>query len=1061
MRINFIIFSSSGYLTKALGSLMMFFMWSVVAQAQESMITGKVTDVDDTALPGVNVILKGTTVGTVTDIEGNYRLNVPQDAKALVFSFIGYAQKEVSINNQSTINVQLSEDVTQLSEVVVTALGIEREGRGLGYSVQEIEGGSITKAREVNVVNSLSGRVAGVQVSGASGNMGGSSRILIRGANSVAGNNQPLFVVDGVPLDNSNFTSTDQARGSGGYDYGNMAQDINPDDIESISVLKGPSAAALYGTRAANGVILITTKSGEGQKGIGVSVNSSVTMDNVYILPNYQNEYGGGNGPFPQDGGEDIVYTGYDESWGPRLDGRLVRQWYSFFEDDPNYGQATPWVAHPNNIEDFFNTGVTLNNNVALTGGNDNANFRLSYSNITQDFVLPNSELDRNTFSFNGSSKLTDKFTASVTANYVSSKAKGRPGTGYDGNNVMQQFNQWSQRQMDMDQLSNYVTVDGIQRSWNLNDPPSDLSPRYSDNPYWTRYKNYQNDSRQRLYGNLTLSYEFTDWLSLTGRVMTDYYTDRREERIAIGSQSISEYQEGVREVQETNADLILNFDKRLSDDFSLTAFLGGNIRYNTYNRNVGTTQGGLNVPEFYNLANSASSVLVDDYFEERQINSVFGSASVGFKDMLYADFTLRNDWSSTLPEDNNSYLYPSVSGSFVFSELMNSSFLSFGKIRAGWAQVGNDTDPFRLGITYAPKESFGSDPRFTVPNALNNPNLRPEQTSSWEVGADLRFFNDRVGLDVTYYNSVSTDQIFTVDVTAATGYGSQIINAGEVTNQGVEVQLRATPISIENGFQWDIVVNWAKNENEIVELAPGIETYTLVNAPFSVSVVAKENEPYGSIMGFDFVYDGNGNKVINPSGTFATTAEQVPLGNAMPDWTGGISNTFSFKGITASVLVDGRKGVDIFSISNMFGKYSGMFEETVADNVRELGVIAEGVVNVGTAENPQYEPNTTRLSAPEFFASLYGRDAAHVYDGSFIKLREASLGYTLPNSIVDNTPFRNVTLSVVGRNLALLYKNIPHLDPENTLSSGNIQGIEGAQLPSIRSWGFNLSFNL
>ena len=1063
MRIISMNVSSSGSFTKVLGSLMMYFLLSGVAQAQERTISGKVTSMEEgEALPGVNVIVQGTALGTVTDIEGNYNLNVPQDANTLVFSFIGYVQEEVEIGNRTTIDVQMQTDITQLSEVVVTALGIEREERALGYAVQEIEGETLTKAREVNMVNSLSGRIAGVQVSGASGNMGGSSRILIRGVNSVAGNNQPLFVVDGVPLDNSNFTSTDQERGAGGYDYGNMAQDINPDDIASISVLKGPSAAALYGTRAANGVILITTKSGEGQRGIGVSVNSSVTIDNVYILPDYQDEYGGGNGPFSQYEGEDIAYTAFDESWGPRLDGRPVRQWYSFYEGDPDFGQATPWVAHPDNVRDFFETGVTLNNNVALSGGNENSSFRLSYTNVTQNFVLPNSELDRNTLNFSGSTKFTDKFTASISANYVVNEALGRSGTGYDGNNVMQQLNQWSHRQMDMDKLRVYETTEGIHRTWNIGGPTS-LAPYYSDNPYWTRYKNYQNDDRERLFGNLTLKYDFTEWLSLTGRVMTDFYTDRREERIAVGSQAISEYSEGIREVTETNADLILNFDRRLSEDFSLNAFVGGNIRINSYHRNVGTTQGGLNVPDFYNLNNSASSVLIDDYFEERQINSVFGSASVGFRDMVYADFTLRNDWSSTLPVDDNAYLYPSVSGSFVFSELgplQTSGILSFGKLRAGWAQVGNDTDPYRLGITYVPKESFGADPRFTVPNDLNNPNLRPEKTNSWEVGADLRFFSDRVGLDVTYYSSVSTDQIFTVDISGTTGYGAQIINAGEVTNKGVELQLRATPVVTDN-FQWDLIVNWARNRNEIVELAPGIETYTLANAPFSVSVVAREGEPYGAIMGFDFVYDDEGNKVINPSGTYAVTSEQVPLGNAMPDWTGGITNTFSFRGVTASVLIDGRKGVDIFSISNMFGKYSGMLQETVDNNVRELGIIAEGVVNVGTPENPQYEPNTTRLAAIDYFQGLYGRDAAHVYDGSFIKLREVTLGYTLPAGLLENTPFRNVTLSVVGRNLALLYRKIPHLDPENTLSSGNVQGIEGAQLPSVRSWGFNLSFNL
>jgi len=1031
------------------------------AHAQQ-VITGQVSSVEGEPLPGVNVIVKGTTQGTVTDLDGNYRINASESADSLTFSFIGFQTLAEAIGNRTTINVQLQSDTKQLSEVVVTALGIERDERALGYSVQEIEGEEITKARELNVVNSLSGRISGVQVSGASGNMGGSSRILIRGVNSVAGNNQPLFVVDGVPLDNSNFNSTDQARGSGGYDYGNMAQDINPDDIQSISVLKGASAAALYGTRAANGVILITTKKGKNRKGIGVSVNSSVTLDEVYVLPKYQNEYGGGNGPFTQFNGEDVAYFAFDESWGPRLDGRLVRQWYSFYEGDSDYGLRTPWVAHPNNIEDFFDTGVTLNNNISFSGGNDVATFRVSYSNVNQDFVLPNSELKRNTLNFSGSAKLTEKFTASVTGNYVKNSALGRPGTGYDGLNVMQQFNQWSQRQMDMDKLRTYKTSEGIQRTWNITGP-TDLTPKYSDNPYWTRYENYQNDDRERIFGNITLNYEFTDWLSLTGRVMTDFYTDRREERLAVGSQDIPSYSEAVREVSETNADLILTFDKRYGTDFSLNAFVGGNIRYNSYNRNVGTTQGGLNVPDFYNLINSVSPILVDDYFEEKQINSVFGNASVGFRDMLFVDLTLRNDWSSTLPAGDNSYLYPSVSGSFVFSELeplVNSNILSYGKLRAGWAQVGNDTDPYRLALTYAPKESFGANPRYSVPNALNNPELLPERTNSWEIGTDMRFFGDRLGLDVTYYSSVSTDQIFTVDISGSTGYSSQIINAGEVTNKGVELQLRGTPIATKN-FQWDVIVNWARNRNEVVELAEGINTYTLSSAPFAVSVVAREGEPYGAILGFDYVYDGNGNKVINADGTYATSDRQVPLGNAMPDWTGGITNSFTYKGINASVLIDGRKGADIFSISNMFGKYSGMYEETVANNIRELGVVAEGVVNVGTAENPQYEPNTTRLSAINYFQGLYGVDAAHVYDGSFIKLREVTIGYTLPNSIMENSPFKNVTLSLVGRNLAILHKNIPHLDPESTLSSGNVQGIEGAQLPSLRSWGFNLSFGL
>lgn len=1028
------------------------------AWAQTRTVSGRVSGPDGAPLPGVTVVERGTTNGIATGVDGAYSLTV-QEGATLIYSFIGFANQEVAIvGRPNTIDIRLATDARQLSEVVVTALGIEREERSLGYAVQEISGGALDRAREVNVVNSLSGKVAGVQVTGASGNMGGSSRILIRGANSIAGNNQPLFVIDGVPIDNSNYTSLNQARGAGGYDYGNLAQDINPDDIASVSVLKGPTAAALYGTRASNGVILITTKSGKGAQGIGVTVNSGVTFDRIYILPNYQNLYGGGNGPFTPlnpANGEPEAYFAFDESWGPRLDGRLVRQWYSYFPDDPDFGKMTPWLPNPNNIQDFFETGVTFTNNVAVAGGNEKSNFRLSYTNLDQKFVLPNSELGRNTLAFSGGSQLSDKLSVGVSANYVANSALGRPGTGYSGNNVMQQFNQWSQRQMSMEKLMDYEAPGGIQRTWNITSA-TNLTPKYSDNPYWTRYKNYQNDTRNRIFGNFNATYAFTDWLKLTGRVMNDNYTDRREERIAVGSQAISEYVEAVREFRETNTDLILNLNRDFGEAFSLNAFIGGNRMYTRYNLNQGATQGGLSVPGFYNLQNSKDPVLVTDRTSERAINSVFGSTSLGFRDMLYLDLTLRNDWSSTLPAENNSYMYPSATASFVFTELgplSGQNFLEFGKLRGGWAQVGNDTDPYRILTTYTALQNFGSNPRFTVPNAQNNPNLRPERTTSWEVGADLRFLDNRIGLDVTYYDSYTVDQIFPVDVSAATGFRSTIINAGRMENKGIEAVLNLTPIRTTD-FTWDITVNWARNRNKVVKLIEGVDNYRLVNAPFGISVNAREGQPYGTLVGTDFVYDEQGRKVVKANGYYAVSSQVVPLGNVMPDWTGGISNRISYKGIMATALIDGQRGGDLYSISNMFGKYSGMLEETAANNIRELGVIADGVMADGS-------PNTVRVPTQNFFQSLYGIKGAHVYDASFIKLREVTLGYTFPDRIFGNTPFRGVTLSAVGRNLALLYRNIPHVDPEAALSSGNIQGIEGAQLPSVRSVGFNLTFRL
>lgn len=1032
------------------------------SNAQAQTVSGKVSSADDGgALPGVNVVLQGTTIGTVTDIDGNYSLDAPGSG-TLVFSFIGFETQEVPISNRSVIDIQLSSDVQQLSEVVVTALGIVREERSLGYSTQEIGAEELNKTRETNVVNALSGKVAGVQITGSGGTLGGSSRITIRGINSISGNNQPLFVVDGVPMANDNFTDANQRSGGGGYDYGNFAQDISPDDIKTISVLKGPSAAALYGNRAANGVILITTKSGKGAQGIGVSINSGVTLDQIYAFPNYQNLYGGGAGPFSKnDEGQYVARYDVDASWGPRLDGRPVRQWYSYYEDDPDYGKETPWVAHPDNIKDFFETGVTFSNNIALTAGNDKANFRLSYTNIQQKGTLPVSTLERNSLNFRGSANFTDKLNASVGVIYTKNNTDGLPGTGYDGVNVMQQFNHFGQRQLDMDRLRNYKMADGTQRGWNLMNPGTNYDMIYSNNPYWVRHNYRALNDRDRLIGNIDLTYEFTDWLSLSAGASTDYYLDRRESYIAEGSalgDKPFNYSEGIREYQENNYNFLLRLDKDLNEQFSLGATFGGNKLRRTFFRNVGTTVDGLQVPGVYTVTNSVGRPNIDDYKEEKEINSFFGSVTLGFIDMIYIDASLRNDWSSTLPLNNNSYLYPAVSGSFVFTELTpirNSRVLTFGKLRGGWARAGNDTEPYRLGINYTGKQPFGSNPNYSVPVTLNNVNLKNETTDSWEVGTELRFFQNRLGLDLTYYSKVTKDQIIVADVSPTSGYWASVLNAGKMTNKGWEVLLTGTPVEITNGFRWDITVNWSTYENEVVELAPGLNTYILGRAPFqSGNIVAEEGKKYGTITGYGFLRHENGSKMIDKDGKYLRTEELVDLGSFLPDWNGGITNTFNYKGASLSVLVDAQYGGNIFSVSNLWGKYSGMFEETVADNIREVGVIADGVKEDGS-------PNDQVLSAETYWSQAYQLDEAEVYDASFVKLREVRLGYTLPNIWFRNTPFRDINLSLIGRNLAILYKKVPHIDPETTLSSGNLQGIEAGQIPPARSIGFNLSVNL
>ncbi|WKN45208.1 SusC/RagA family TonB-linked outer membrane protein [Tunicatimonas pelagia] len=1057
-----------------------FALFALGAIAQGRIISGKVTSEEGgDPLPGVNVILKGTTQGTVTDIEGDFSLSVPSEDGILVFSFIGLESTEVVIGNQSTLNVTMSEDAQQLSEVVVTALGVEREERSLGYAVQEVKGEELTQARETNIVNSLAGKVAGVQVTGASGNIGGSSRVILRGINSISGDNQPLFVIDGTPIDNSNFNTTNTQRGSGGRDYGNAIQDINPDDIESMSVLKGPSAAALYGSRASNGVILITTKKGTARKGIGVEINTNLTFENPYILPDYQNEYGGGyKQEFDLHEGQPVVNYAADESWGPRMEGQLVRQWYSWYPDDPDFGQLTPFVPHSNNIRDFYETGRTLTNSVALSGGNETTLFRLSYTNLSQKGTMPNSQLERNSVGFNGSTQLTEKLNVSTNINYVRNSVDGVPSTGYgqDAGNVVTAFNQWYQRQLDTDKLRNYQNAQGQDRTWNIKSP-TNLEPLYWENPYYVLYNSYANSQRERLFGNISLSYDIAPSLKITGWARTDYYTDRRDDRIATGMIPQDMYAEEIREVRENNFEVLMQYNKQLTDDFSLGANLGANRRDNILFRNTNRTVGGLNVPNFFNVEASIDRPIINDYESRRRVNSVYGSANVGFRDIVYVEGTLRNDWSSTLPSGNNSYLYPSVTTSVVVSELLPGlSALSFMKVRAGWAQVGNDTDPYRLAVVYRSENNYGDLPAFSVPNRLNNSELKPEITTSYEAGIDLRFFQNRLGLDVTYYDNKTTDQIIPLDVSATSGFRDAVINAGLVTNRGWEVMLTATPIELANSFRWDITANWARNQNEVVELTDEQDNYLI--SSWGPSINAREGEPYGAIVTESFLLTDDGQRIVGDDGFYERELDQV-VGNIMPDFTGGVMNQFSFKGVNASVLVDFQKGGDLYSVTNRYGEYSGLLASTVGDNAlgnplrdpvlvdngvvdpNSGGVIAAGVVNTGTEEAPVYEENTLPVDAAAYFQHLRSIRENYVYDASFVKLREVRIGYTFPKSLYENIPVQSISLSFVGRNLALLHSNIPNVDPESALGSGNIQGFENGQLPSNRSLGFNLNIKL
>ncbi len=1052
-------------------SLVLFVVGSTYAQ---QTVSGTVKSGEDqSSLIGVSVLVKGTSQGTVTDTDGKYSISVEGPEAVLVFSYVGFTNQEVTVGNQSTIDVTLAPDDKLLEEVVVTALGIERDERSLGYSVQTVDGADLAETKEVNLVNSLQGAVAGVQIQGTTGNLGGSSRITVRGVNSFLGNNQPLFVVDGVPIDNSNYATNAQQTGFGGgsYDYGNAAQDINPNDIETMSVLKGSTASALYGNRGANGVILITTKSGKKKKkGLGISINSSLTFDNATRMIPHQREYGGGGiNPNTATGFDEFTDTngqnylapqyGKDGAWGPKYNSSLnVRHWDSFDPDASNYRETRPWIAPANDYTTFFETGQTWNNSIAFTGNNDKGSFRLAYTNLDQKGIMPNSGMQRNTVTLNSAYNLTEKLTVTGAGSFVVTEANGRTATGYDNRNPLQGFTQWWQTQLDFDRLQNFENVDGSQASWNRG-AWNDGSPRYFDNPYFVRYRFLQEDRRDRFFGNIGATYEIVEGLTAAVKISTDSYSFQLREARPIGSVDVPEYREQTRTFRETNADFRLSYDKKIGDDISVNFILGANRMRQANTTITAQSTTGLNMPDFYNIANSAGTPDISTYTRNYGINSIYGLGSFGYKGMVFVDVTLRQDQSSTLPAGKNTYVYPSVTGSFVFSELpalANSNVLSFGKIRASYGTSANDAPVYTLTDTYEPiVPGLGSFPRAGLPNAKNNADLKPERTSEIEVGMDVRFLNGRVGVDVAYFDKTTTDQIFSVATSSITGYTSRTINAGSMRNSGIELMINATPVEIGD-FAWDLSFNFARLRNEVVELTEGVNSINL-GSTWAAELRINEGDPYMAIYGQDFVYDDNGKRVVDENGAYKFTDNRVFLGSAMADFTGGIRNTFRWKGLSASAMVDFQNGGAVHSTSLQWAHYSGMAPATAAmrdgQNVREVGMILDGVKEDGSVNDITIDPQS-------FYQSYWRRAALYFYDASFVKLREVRVGYTVPNSLLGNLPLKNVRIGFIGRNLAVLSANLPYLDPQMVTGSGNLQGLENAQTPATRSYGFNVGFD-
>ncbi|MEO5603384.1 MAG: SusC/RagA family TonB-linked outer membrane protein [Cyclobacteriaceae bacterium] len=1092
-----------------LGMTAVLMLTGIELWAQERSISGRVTDADDGAgLPGVNVVLQGTTNGTVTDADGAFNLNVPSDANTLVFTFVGMATQEIQIGGRTVIDVLMSADVSQLSEVVVTALGITREKASLGYSTQQIDNESVTKAKQQNFINSLSGKVAGVQIR-TNNTFGGSTNIVIRGNKSVTGNNQPLFVVDGVPVDNSTGNTAQQRAGRYGYDYGNAASDINPDDIESINILKGAAASALYGSRAANGVVMVTTKKGKKRDGLGISISSGVDIGTVNkdTFVKYQNKYGAGyaresfeyygpDGFFVDDNifgtGQTglVVPTLEDGSYGAPFDPNLnVYHWDSFVKDSPNYQKAYPWTAAKNTPLDFFSPEIVWNNSIALTGGSDKSNFRLSYTNYDMEGIMPLQDLKKHTISFNGSSAINDKLTADLALNFVNNNTVGRPSTGY-GDNQMANFRQWWQTNVDIKSLEQMYLKTGRNITWNGGDYYDPETPIFWDNPYWTRYKNFQTDERTRLYGNIALNYKATDWLNVLGRITADTYTELREERRAVGSVPTefginladegSGYQRTNRNVSEYNYDLILTFNKQITTDLSFTGLLGGNIRKERFSSIYASTQGGLVIPNLYAINNSVGPLPLPIEAEMRkEVYGVFANATLGLKNFLYLDLQFRNDISSALPVSKNSYPYHSEALSFIFSELFDSQVLDFGKVRVNYAEVGNDTSPLRTTNVYTKNDNFGGAVLFSYPSTVNNSQLVPENLTSIEAGLELAGVDNRLKFDLSFYKTISSNQIISVELSKATGASFKILNGGEIENKGMEVAL-GFDIVKSNALTWNASVNWAKNISLVNSLATGITNYQINSYQGGLSLNATVGQPYGVLRGTGYQFL-NGQRVINAAGYPVAIADQV-IGNPNPDWNGGLINTVSYKGLALSFLIDVSRGGDVYSLDMHYGQGTGIPEETAGMNdlgnpIRDAVVLnVAGDPSQGYAENSggiifdgvkaDGSQNNVRARADFYGGAYYWGNATRqpgqmtVYDASYVKLREVSLSYSLPKGILGNT-FQNISISAVGRNLWIIDKNVPYSDPEAGLGAGNAQGYLSGAYPALRNIGFkvNLGF--
>jgi len=1025
---------------------------------QTGTVRGKVTEASTgEALPGANIFIQELNKGATSNADGLYTINnVQPGTYTFVISFIGYKKqtqvKTVEAGVQ-TFNFQLETETMGLGDVVVTAQQIERQERELGYSVSSVKGEDINKAKENNVVNSLSGKIAGVSITNQSGNLGGSSRIVIRGITSLSGDNQPLFVVDGVPISNSNIVAnTNQTRLNGSIDVGNRAQDINANDIESISVLKGAAAAALYGQRAKNGVILITTKSGKGNPNGTASFSSSVESGGPLKLPEFQNIYAQGSlGKYNVDN---------LNGWGPVIKGQKVK----------NYeGKDITLTAAPNNLSNFYENSLRAINSISFANSTANSDFRLGVTRADENGIVPNSNMDRTNISINAGSKFSDQFRVRLGGNYINSSISGKAVQGGNNPNVLTSLINTLPRTFSMDNLENYTKEDGSQR-------PID---NFTNNPYWIVNKNVYSEDLERIIGHANVIYDPFDWLNITGRAGTDFYTQQRQQKTAQGTigRETGAYSSDIIRENQLNTDLMATIKRDITEDFNIKALIGHNIniRKNQIQNNQSTD---LTVDGLYSFSNAQNNT-PSNHYEERRLVGVYGDVTLGYDNYLFLELTGRNDWSSTLPKNNNSFFYPSANLSFIFTEGLHidSDILSFGKLRMNYAQVGSDEAPYQLNFRYFPVSDifgqygtgvtfpFGGLTGFEATGTIPPRNLKPQRQISYEIGTELQFFEGRLGLDVTVYDTRTQDQIISIPIPQSTGYGFRRTNIGEVSNKGIEALLTATPVQSKN-FQWNFSTNFTKNKNKVVSLAPGVDEIVIQSGYNSLQVKAEPGKALG-LYGPGFARDPETGKVIIDENTGLRQAGEIKrLGGTDPDFKLGFDNTFNYKNLSLSFLIDWSQGGVLFSNTVGALRRAGVAKETA---VNRDGTFIDDGVNVtrdASGNIVSRKPNQTPVSSMQAFWNRYADAGIHegnTFSATYVKLREVSLSYTFPTRWFTNAPIRNASLALSGRNLFLLYSEIPHIDPETGLfgSASNGQGIEWNVLPSVRTFGATLKFNI